>query len=395
MYDAVVIGGRCAGASVAYLLASGGMAVFCCDASDPKMAPLSTHSIHLTGFRILDAWGLKDRFLELGSIPFREMRLDLFGHKICGLPHGAQAPHHSSYCVRREKLDPFLADAAVKAGAEVQFLTKAVRIEKTGDRWRVTVLHHDKYTEIEARHLIAADGMNSNIAKLLGIEFSYFERSKTFSLYNYYDTDLDGTAEIFIRRDGVQACVPTTNDEMIHVIQCPISHFPSYRLDQVGFITGAITRLSKLLDSKVKFDFDDKYRAAPNQPSFIRNDLETDAIFIGDSWSHKDSITAQGITDAFKDADAISRILLGGGSSSDLLCHKKERQLSILPEIKRAMQLASFVSPTSEKEKTLSLVSKSPNLCSLLLGIDAMTVTTDHFEAELENEINRTKTRAH
>ena len=60
MYDAIVVGARCAGAPTAMLLARGGRRVLLLDRATFPRDTLSTHYIHQSGVARLARWGLLD-----------------------------------------------------------------------------------------------------------------------------------------------------------------------------------------------------------------------------------------------------------------------------------------------------------------------------------------------
>src|ERR1700756_5206735 len=62
MYDAIVVGGRCAGAPTALLLARKGYKVLLLDRGTfPSDMPFSNHYVHQTGSARLKRWGLLDK----------------------------------------------------------------------------------------------------------------------------------------------------------------------------------------------------------------------------------------------------------------------------------------------------------------------------------------------
>ena len=58
MYDAIIVGARCAGSPTAMLLARKGYEVLLVDRADFPSDTLSTHYIHQTGVACLERWGL-------------------------------------------------------------------------------------------------------------------------------------------------------------------------------------------------------------------------------------------------------------------------------------------------------------------------------------------------
>ena len=78
MYDAIVIGARCAGSPTAMLLARKGYRVLLVDKAGFPSDTLSTHIIWPHGAELLDRWGLLARLAATGCPPIaRQMIFDL------------------------------------------------------------------------------------------------------------------------------------------------------------------------------------------------------------------------------------------------------------------------------------------------------------------------------
>src|ERR1700730_1772206 len=117
MYDAIVVGARCAGAPVAMLLARAGHRVLLVDRAHFPSDTLSTHYIHQPGIARLARWGVLDAARATGCpaveptvYQVQDVRLD-----------GGSVRHEgqrAAYAPRRHLLDKILIDAAVAAGAE-------------------------------------------------------------------------------------------------------------------------------------------------------------------------------------------------------------------------------------------------------------------------------------
>src|SRR4051812_34487248 len=119
MYDAIVVGARCAGSPTAMLLARSGHRVLLVDRAGFPSDTLSTHYIHQPGVDCLARWGVLDAVAGSNCPPIRSYTLDLGPFALEGepVPYGDIA---DGYSVRRTVLDEILVGAAAAAGAEVR-----------------------------------------------------------------------------------------------------------------------------------------------------------------------------------------------------------------------------------------------------------------------------------
>ena len=132
MYDAIVVGARCAGSPTAMLLARRGYRVLLVDRATFPSDTLSTHFLHLSGTALLEQWGLLDTVRASGCPTLRELVFDIGSLRLVGPPQPA-GEVDEMFCCRRTVLDQILVDAAVEAGAELrQGFTVDQLIEEDG-----------------------------------------------------------------------------------------------------------------------------------------------------------------------------------------------------------------------------------------------------------------------
>jgi 2-polyprenyl-6-methoxyphenol hydroxylase-like FAD-dependent oxidoreductase len=86
MYDAIVVGARCAGSPTAMLLARRGCRVLLLDRAGFPSDTLSTHYIHQPGVARLKRWGLLERVVASNCPPVRATALDLGPFTLAGEP---------------------------------------------------------------------------------------------------------------------------------------------------------------------------------------------------------------------------------------------------------------------------------------------------------------------
>ena len=104
MYDAIVVGARCAGAPTAMLLARAGHRVLLVDRATFPSDIMSTHYIHQPGVARLKRWGLLDAVLATNCPPIERVRLDAGSLAL----EGAPVPYEDTaiaLCPRRIGLD--------------------------------------------------------------------------------------------------------------------------------------------------------------------------------------------------------------------------------------------------------------------------------------------------
>jgi flavin-dependent dehydrogenase len=119
MYDVIVVGARCAGASTALLLARKGHRVLLVDRSTfPSDLRLSTHLVWQPGVAALKRWGLLDELAGSGCPPITTATLDVGPFTLTGAIPAADGVREA-YAPRRTVLDALLVNAAVQAGAEL------------------------------------------------------------------------------------------------------------------------------------------------------------------------------------------------------------------------------------------------------------------------------------
>ena len=75
MYDAIIVGARCAGAPTAMLLARKGYRVLLLDKAHFPSDTLSVHYIHQPGVACLQRWDLLDPIIASNCPPVRRQRV--------------------------------------------------------------------------------------------------------------------------------------------------------------------------------------------------------------------------------------------------------------------------------------------------------------------------------
>src|SRR5258708_12891463 len=162
MYDAIVVGARCAGSPTALLLARKGYKVLLMDRNTfPSDMAFSNHFVHQSGAAALKRMGLLERLAATNCPPITEDYFDYGAFSLCG-PVPPVDGVNTAFAPRRIKLDPLLATAAQEAGVELRDGCSVQELLWENDRV-VGIRANSKTTSIteKARIVIGADGLFS------------------------------------------------------------------------------------------------------------------------------------------------------------------------------------------------------------------------------------------
>jgi flavin-dependent dehydrogenase len=366
-YDAVVVGARCAGSPTAMLLARRGYRVLLVDKATFPSDTMSTHLVHPPGVAALKRWGLLERLVATGCPPITTYRYDFGPLTIAGSPRSSDGVAHA-YCPRRIVLDELLVEAAVAAGAELRegFDVDEVLIENgvvAGIRGHAR--GGPSVTE-RACVVIGADGRHSLVAKALQPERYHEQPTHQAAYYAYWsDLPVDGL-EVYIRTDSGRGwgVLPTHDGLTCVIMGWPRSEFDANRKDVEGNYMRTLELVPEFAERARGATRATRFVGTGDQPNFYRKPYGPGWALVGDAGFHKDSITAQGISDAFRDAellaDALDQSLSGGRTHEEALAgYQRMRDAASLPMFELTCELAKLEPPPPEMLQLLGAASAS------------------------------------
>src|SRR5262249_16448025 len=112
-YDVIVVGARCAGASVGMLLAGSGLRVLLLEKASFPSDTLSTHMIHESGIARLKRWGGDlVQSIEASSCPPLTVSSTDLGAFTYDAPHLPIEGNATAFCPRRTVLDHLMSEEA-------------------------------------------------------------------------------------------------------------------------------------------------------------------------------------------------------------------------------------------------------------------------------------------
>lgn len=308
MYDAIVVGARCAGSPTAMLLARAGYRVLLLDRAAFPSDTLSTHLIHQPGVAALARWGLLDRVRASGCPPLERAVYEVGDVRMEGCGHGVEG-QRAGYAPRRTVLDAILLEGAVEAGVEFRphcSVTGLLR-DDTGRVTGVTGTGGGVAFTERAPLVVGADGMRSKVARECEAAYTVHHPRLSCAYFTYW-TDVPAAFESYERPGGWVSAVATNDGATLVLAYFPQSRFDEVRADaRRAYLEQVRTTAPGLWERMRGREPVERLRGSGDQQNFFRTAAGPGWVLVGDAGHHKDSITARGISDAFFQAECLVR----------------------------------------------------------------------------------------
>src|SRR6266498_2523960 len=172
---------------------------------------------------------------------------------------------------------------------------------------------------------------------------------------------------------------------------CVIAGWPRREFDaNRGDVEGNYLRMFEMAPS-----FAERIRGATREsrfvgtgdlPNFFRTPYGPGWALVGDAGYHKDPLTAQGISDAFRDAELLAvgldRWLAGGSPFEDEMAdYQRARDVTALPMFELTCQLASMEPPPPAMLELLAALPGNQEAMTAFVSVIAGTVPAPEFFA--------------
>lgn len=339
-YHVVIVGARCAGATLACKLARGGAKVLLVEQGRLGTdCTLSTHALHPSGMSVVDELGLGAAVRQL-SPEMGVMRIDWQGAVLdIRYPDG-----HGAYCPRRQRFDDLLQQAAVQAGAEVWDCTRAVAVEREAGRVRGVwlVRENGRPFLVETDLVVGADGRNSSIARFVGAK-TYYDYDPPRGMYwGYWPApDKWGRSDEFPagmylqREEDIVRVAFHTDDGKLLLGVCPLRQdLERFRQNPLRALRDALAS-QPMLAPIASVAPQERVRGTRGERYFFRQGAGAGWLLLGDAGVHKDFIGGDGMSEALLQARCAAAAILDanarGGLDHSLLKWWRQRDVAALP----------------------------------------------------------------
>jgi 2-polyprenyl-6-methoxyphenol hydroxylase-like FAD-dependent oxidoreductase len=359
MYDAIIVGARCAGSPTAMLLARKGYRVMLVDKATFPSDVVNGYYLHQTAVARLRRWGLLDKLRACNCPPLHTLTFDFGAFALTGSPPPADDVVEG-YAPRRTVLDKLLVEAAVEAGAELREGFAVQELVWNGARVagiRGCAQGGATVTE-RARIVIDADGRHSCVARTVKAPAYHVKPALTCWYYTHWSGVPAEGVELYLR-DHRMLIACRTNDGLTAVLATwPHGEFHEVRTDIAGHYFKSLDLAPTLAERVRSGQRVERFVGTADMANFFRKPYGVGWTLVGDAGYHKDPYLAQGITDSFRDAELLAEAIDAGFSGRQPLAealadYEQQRNAAVMPMYEFTLQLANLAAPPSPEMQQL------------------------------------------
>jgi 2-polyprenyl-6-methoxyphenol hydroxylase-like FAD-dependent oxidoreductase len=366
-HDVVVVGARCAGATLATLLARAGASVLLLD-SDPLRSDqiLSTHTIHPPGIDVLDEVGVGEAVRSVAP-PTHVVRLRKNEAFVdIEFPAG-----RAEYCPRRARLDGLLQDAARSAGVEILDRTRVTSLLRDGDRvvGVKAVASAGQERIFRSELVVGADGRHSTVARQVGAE-EYLgydaPRAMFWGYWNapaFWETDPAYPFGMYVANTGgnIRAIFQTDHDQLLIGSLPPVQQAMAWRRDPDAALISDLASDSTTGPLVAGSAPDGPVRGTVKERYFFRRAAGRGWMLVGDAGHHKEFVIGDGITEALLQARSLALAIAQG---TDAALHRwwRARDVEALPYFFLGRDEGALGPPMELQQVVFSHAARAPDL---------------------------------
>ncbi|HXI34875.1 MAG TPA: NAD(P)/FAD-dependent oxidoreductase [Gemmatimonadales bacterium] len=381
-WDAVVVGAGPAGSATARFLAQAGARVLLVDrAQFPRDKPCSEY-LSPQSTRVLKHLGADVVAAVEAAAPAH-----LYGMKLVApsgrvavgrfaATHGWRPPRPYGFALPRTVFDTILSDAAGRAGVESRedcsveelvYDTGAVGgvVARTGDGRRET---------IKARVVIGADGLNSVVARRLGVRTEHAPRRVAYTAHVTDVRDVGDAGEMHVGRQGYVGLGPVGGGVTTVALVLPLAAVQASGRDPRRDFFAELERFPGLAG---RFDARRLVRRVLVTGPFARWSRRTTAdgaLLVGDAADFFDPFTGQGIYAALRGAELAAEVLIpalaanGPVTAAALAPYRRARRRAFLGKWTLERLIGLGVGWPALAERVIERLARRPALADLLVG---------------------------
>ncbi|EFH82655.1 NAD(P)/FAD-dependent oxidoreductase [Ktedonobacter racemifer] len=386
VYDAIIIGARCAGSSIALLLARKGYRVLLLDKARFPSDTLSSHFIHPRGLVYLQRWGVLDTLLATGCPQVHGISLDTGRFTLSSTVLPLEGINFG-LAPRRYVLDTLLTQKAIEAGAELREAFRVQDVTRNGTRVTGIKGHTTTGTSAveKASLVIGADGLHSLIARAVEAPTYYRYPALTCIYYAYWSGLKADETSLHSRPQCVFLSFPTHEGLVLISVTWPRHRFPEVRSDIKKHFLEALALAPAFAACVRQGKQEQRFMGTGDTTNFFKKPYGPGWALLGDAGYHKDPLLGHGIADAFADAERLTQAIDSSFTGQQpleeaLAGYEQQRNREALPLYELTVQLATL-NLTSEIQQVQEALQGNPEATQLFFAVLEGTIPAATFFA--------------
>jgi 2-polyprenyl-6-methoxyphenol hydroxylase-like FAD-dependent oxidoreductase len=238
-----------------------------------------------------------------------------------------------------------------------------------------------------ARVVVGADGRNSVVAGTVHPPRYEDRPPLTVGYYSYWSNLPTDTFEAYSRPGRGWAVCPTNDDLTLVIGGWPHAELARHR-DSVEAELAATFALSPAFAERIRDAKREERIAGTSVPNYFRTPYGPGWALAGDAGYCRDFITAQGITDAFLDAEHLATALdaaLAGTTPYDeaMASYQSARDTRAMPVYQMTLQIAALQPPDEQMIQLLSAMPGNQDAMDAFARLNSgVTSPPDFFAPE-------------
>ena len=196
---------------------------------------------------------------------------------------------------------------------------------------------------------------------------------------------MEGRFETYIRPYRGFAAAPTNDGLTLTVGGWPHAEFDANKKDVEGHFLKLLEGVPAFAERVPGATREAPFSGAPT-PNFFRRPFGPGWVLVGDAGYLKDPITAQGIQDAFRDAErcasAVDEIFTGARAFDDAMVEfQRERDTHAMPMYEFTCQLATLEPPPPDMQRLFGSIAGDEKAMNAFAQMNAGTISPAEFGA--------------
>ncbi|MGN7401937.1 NAD(P)/FAD-dependent oxidoreductase [Cytobacillus praedii] len=370
MYDLIVVGARCAGATLVSFLARQGYKILLID---KYKSPGPTVSTHIVGeIDVYERLGINEKMESSGAPLLTRMRVGLED----SILESEMIVTSRAIGIRREILDKLLFEEATKySNVDVLLETKVTgTLSSEGSVVGVKcLLPNGEIKEYYSKVVVGADGRSSVIANSVNAEIIDTVDNNHLSVFYSYVDNIQHlpipAVEWYWRENGIVICNPIDNNKHCIAIMIDQKTSKKWNEDKRYFFEEYLKHI-KPLSSRFEKDLSfERIKGIGSIPSYIKHCYGEGWVLVGDASSYLHPVSGVGIDNAVCLGEQLAKELnmfLEGKQTWDkaMSTYKNVRDERIFPQyqmLQSTLQLATETISAEDKD-TMKMLFSFPSL---------------------------------